>query len=88
MNLITGNVAAGMEQQSTATREISHNMQKAAQATETLEGNVQGISSAAKNTMQAAEIIEVNGNELLEHSMEMDNQLKNFMNKMKQSQAA
>ncbi|PKU24904.1 methyl-accepting chemotaxis protein [Telmatospirillum siberiense] len=51
---IAGNIAAGVEQQTSATREIARNVEQAAAGTAEVSGNVTGVQAAADQSSRAA----------------------------------
>ncbi|WP_332119680.1 methyl-accepting chemotaxis protein [Azorhizobium caulinodans] len=54
INRIAGSIAAAVDQQGVATREIAHNVARASQGTQQVSVNISGINGAAADTSSAA----------------------------------
>jgi methyl-accepting chemotaxis protein len=78
IDTLTAAIAAAVEEQGAATREISMNVQHAAQGTLTLTRNVSGVNEAIEKTEHAAEdFLQVSGS-LRSQSSQISEQVRDF----------
>lgn len=72
-------IAAAVEQQGAATREISDNVSQVAQATSEVTQNIQGVNSAARDTSAAAGEVRQASGELSEQAATLRGLVQNFL---------
>ena len=79
INEISATIAAAVEQQGAATKEIARNVERAAAGTEEVSSNVDGLSQAAGETGNAAhQVLEASG-ELSRQSVTLKNEVQHFL---------
>jgi methyl-accepting chemotaxis protein len=75
---VTTAIASAVEQQGAATKEISSNVQMAAQGTQTLASNISSVNGAIGETNRSAEAV-VGASENVSHAAErLADEVKNF----------
>jgi methyl-accepting chemotaxis protein len=79
MNAIAAGVAAAMEEQGTATSEISRNVQQAAQGTQMVTGNILDVKRGAGETGSAASQVLAAAQELSRHSEDLGREVDDFL---------
>ena len=79
MNAIAAGVAAAMEEQGTATSEISRNVQQAAQGTQMVTGNILDVKRGAGETGSAASQVLAAAQELSRHSEDLGREVDSFL---------
>ncbi|MTI08473.1 methyl-accepting chemotaxis protein [Curvivirga aplysinae] len=77
-------IAAAVEEQEAATREISHSVQQAASGTAEVSANVEGMRNTAENTGAAANQVNQASTELKEQSDHLDSQMRNFLQQIRE----
>ncbi|MDX1737144.1 MAG: methyl-accepting chemotaxis protein [Alphaproteobacteria bacterium] len=80
---IATTIAAAVEEQEAATREISNSVQQAASGTAEVSANVEGMRETAATTGAAAEKVQTASAELEEQSTLLDTQMKSFLGKIR-----
>jgi methyl-accepting chemotaxis protein len=79
LNEISGNIAAAIEQQGAATREISSNVQQAAHGTCEVNSNISTVSQAAAETGSAATQVLSSANELSKEAEILRHEVESFI---------
>lgn len=79
MSSISTMIAAAMEEQGAATREISRNVQEAARGTEQVTANIVGVRHGAGETGTAASQVLSAAQELARHSTGLGNEVHDFL---------
>ena len=79
INRIATAIAAAVEQQSAATLEISRNVQQAANGTNEVAGNINGLSQAAGNTGAAATQVHGSASELSRQAEQLRAEVDQFL---------
>ena len=76
---IATTIAAAVEEQGTATREIARNVQDAARGTQDVTSNITGVSTGTEETGKAANQVLETSSELTEKAMDLRTQIDNFL---------
>jgi methyl-accepting chemotaxis protein len=79
LNEIAGNIAAAIEQQGAATREISSNVQQAAHGTYEVNSNITGVSQAAAEAGSAATQVLGSANGLSKEAEALRHEVESFI---------
>ncbi|MFV3129363.1 methyl-accepting chemotaxis protein [Niveispirillum sp. KHB5.9] len=79
LNEIAGNIAAAIEQQGAATREISSNVQQAAHGTQEVNSNITGVSQAASEAGAAATQVLGSANGLSKEAEVLRREVESFI---------
>ncbi|MBC2858765.1 globin-coupled sensor protein [Stappia sp. 28M-7] len=85
IDTLTATIAAAIEEQGAATREISMNVQHAAQGTVTLTRNVTGVTAAIDKTEDAARDFLVVSGDLRGQSDQISGQIRDFFSEIRQT---
>ena len=83
MDTIATGIAAAMEEQGAATREIARNVQQAAQGTHQVTGNISDVQQGAGATGAAASQVLSAAKELARHSSELGREVDAFLSGVK-----
>ncbi|MEH2549881.1 methyl-accepting chemotaxis protein [Bradyrhizobium sp. AZCC 2262] len=83
INEIATLIAAAVEQQGSATKEIARNIQQAAHGTTTVSGNIIGVTQAATQTGEAAGRVLVSAEELHQQAGGLRVKLDSFLEKIR-----
>ena len=83
MNAISGGIAAAVEEQTAATREIARNVQQAAQGTSEVSENITGVSRAATETGTAAGQVLTAAGDLSHQAEVLGSELGKFIAKVR-----
>lgn len=79
LNEIAGNIAAAIEQQGAATREISSNVQQAARGTQEVNNNISGVNQAAAEAGSAATQVLGSANGLSKEAETLRREVESFI---------
>ncbi|MGQ9364731.1 methyl-accepting chemotaxis protein [Azospirillum sp. ST 5-10] len=79
INEIAGAIAAAVEEQNAATREIGRNVQQAARGTEEVAGNIAGVSAAARDAGAAATQVLAAADQLSRESSVLKTEVEGFI---------
>jgi len=82
---ISGTISSAVEEQSATTNEISHNMQTAAEGTNTISGNLQEVSTSASHAQESASQVSEAADELSQQSEELDKEIRGFLAEIRSS---
>src|SRR3546814_16441558 len=74
-----GGIAAAVEQQSSATEEISRNVQEASASTSEVSTNISEVTSAAAQSGESAKTMLTAANQLAEQSKALSGQVDTFL---------
>ena len=80
LNNISTSISGAIEQQGSATQEISNNATRAAVDTNDVSRNIQHVQKAAEKTGEVAEEVKIASSELAEQSNNLKKQLNEFLN--------
>ncbi len=83
INQIAGSVAAAIEEQNTATREIASNVQQATQGTQEISTNILGLQHAAEGTGKAAAEVLGASRELFRDSEKLSQDVDRFIQQVR-----
>jgi methyl-accepting chemotaxis protein len=83
MNEIATAIAAAVEEQGAATRDISHNIQLVAQGTNGVAANIAGVNEAAQETGTAAEQVITAADDLSRQADKLRNNVNGFLGKIR-----
>ncbi|MBT6442217.1 MAG: HAMP domain-containing protein [Alphaproteobacteria bacterium] len=83
VNVITGSIAASVEQQDSATVEISKNAQQAAKGTQEVSATIESVSSAANESGAAAAQVLGAANDLRSQSDLLKDEVDKFLNNVR-----
>lgn len=76
---ISATIAAAVEEQTAATREIARNVEEAAKGTEEVTQNISLVNDAARASNEAASTVRVSAGELARQSAQLDRLVKGFL---------
>ncbi|MDY0870334.1 methyl-accepting chemotaxis protein [Dongia rigui] len=76
---ISATIAAAVEEQTAATREIARNVEEAAKGTEEVTQNISLVNDAARASNEAASTVRVSAGELARQSAQLDKLVKGFL---------
>lgn len=76
---VSTTIAAAMEEQTSATKEISRNVQEASSGTNEVTSNITGVSSAAQESGKAANEVLATARRLAEQSQSMKGEVESFL---------
>lgn len=79
MSQISATIAAAVEEQGCATREISHNVQQAASGTTAVNETISGVARAAANTGRAAQQVNTASSAIGQRSRELRSEVEDFL---------
>ena len=85
---MTATIAAAVEQQGAATREISSNIQSAASGSQSLAGNVDRVAGAIAQTGTAAADFQVAADGLKSCSAQIEDDVRHFFENLQKIAAA
>lgn len=80
---VSSAIAAAIEEQTAATQEIARNVEQAAKGTEDVTQNIVLVSSAARESSDAAGSVRTSANELARQSTTLDKLVKTFLDNVK-----
>jgi methyl-accepting chemotaxis protein len=80
---VAGNVAAAVEQQDTATRDIARNAEQAAQGTGIVVANIHGVGRTVNETGEVSGIILTAVDELRSQSVALDEEVSEFLGQIR-----
>jgi len=83
VNEISSTIAAAVEEQSAATREIGRNVQQAAQGTQEVSTNIVGVSSAAEEAGTASSHVLSAANQLSREADHLRSEVNSFINRIR-----
>lgn len=83
INEISAGIAAAVEEQDSATREIAHSVEQAAVGTQEVSENIEGVSRAAGETGSAASLVLDAATELSRRSAEMRRYVETFLSNVR-----
>ncbi|BAE52705.1 methyl-accepting chemotaxis protein [Paramagnetospirillum magneticum] len=82
---ISAAIASAVEEQGAATREIARNVEEAAQGTQSVSGNIAGVTSAARDTGQASATVLASATELAAEAHTLRRIVQDFVAKVRAS---
>lgn len=83
VNEISTAIASAVEEQATATQEISRNIQQASTGTSEVAANIGGVSEAAHHTGQSASQVLASASSLNQNSVQLRNEVGAFLRKIR-----
>jgi len=83
INQISTTIAAAIEEQDAATREIARNIQQAAEGTQEISLNIGGVQQAAEGTGKAAVDVLTAAQELLDNSRQLSSEVDQYLNQVR-----
>jgi methyl-accepting chemotaxis protein len=85
INQISTAVAAAIEEQDVATREIARNVQQAAQGTQMIADNILGVQRAAEGTGKASSEVLAAAGELFRDSEKLSTEVDHFIKRVREA---
>ena len=76
-------IAAAVEEQTAATREIARNVEEASKGTEEVTQNISIVSDAARASNEAASSVRISAGELAKQSAQLDHLVKGFLDNVR-----
>ena len=80
---ISATIAAAVEEQTAATREIARNVEEASKGTEEVTQNISIVSDAARASNEAASSVRISAGELAKQSAQLDHLVKGFLDNVR-----
>ena len=82
---ISATISSAIEEQGAATRGIATNVQSAANGSEAVSSNINGMRTASNQTGTAAELVLTSAKGLAEHSQNLRNEITHFLDGLRKS---
>ncbi|WP_255448555.1 methyl-accepting chemotaxis protein [Telmatospirillum sp. J64-1] len=83
INEIASSIASAVEEQGAATQEIARNVQQAAAGTDEVSSNIIGVSQAASETGQSAQLVYDSADELMKNADSLRGEVEHFLRDIK-----